>query len=80
MNTLMVMQNAEQGAATSVWAAVSRELEGKGGRYLERCQVSRPIARKGFKPIDPGHAEWAYSEETAKRLYDLSLEMVGLED
>jgi len=77
MATLHVMQNAQQGAATTVWAAVSRELEGRGGRYLERCQVSLPIVRKGFKPIHPGHAEWAYDEQTARELYEVSLRMVG---
>ena len=78
MNTLMVMQSPEQGAATTAWAAVSRELEGKGGRYLERCQVSEPLVRKGFKPISPGHAAWAYDEEAARNLYELSSEMTGL--
>ena len=76
-NTLHFMANTEQGASTSVWAAVSRDLEGKGGKYLEQNQISVP-ARKNFKPIDPGHAEWAYDEQNAKRLYDESLKLVGL--
>ena len=36
------MKNVEQGAATTVWAAVANELEGKGGKYLEDCQESMP--------------------------------------
>lgn len=31
-----------QGAATSVWAAISSELEGKGGLYLEDAHVAGP--------------------------------------
>jgi NAD(P)-dependent dehydrogenase (short-subunit alcohol dehydrogenase family) len=31
------MKTPEQGAATSVWAAIAPELEGVGGRYLENC-------------------------------------------
>lgn len=77
MNTLNFMANAEQGASTSVWAAVSRELEGQGGKYLEQDRISEP-AKKNFKPIEPGHADWAYDGDKAKRLYDVSLTLVGL--
>lgn len=75
--TLMSMMNAEQGASTSIWAAVSRELEGQGGKYLERNRFSEPL-KKGWKLIDPGHAEWAYDEDAAAKLYDISLKEVGL--
>jgi hypothetical protein len=34
-------KSLEQGAATTVWGAVSKELEGQGGRYLEDCQIAR---------------------------------------
>ncbi|KAH7144120.1 hypothetical protein B0J13DRAFT_635034 [Dactylonectria estremocensis] len=71
MTTLNSMMSPEQGAATTVWAAVSRELEGQGGKYLERNQVSHPV-KTGWGLIDPGHAEWAYEEENSKRLYEIS--------
>ncbi len=29
-----LLKSPEQGAATSVWAAIAKEWEGKGGRYL----------------------------------------------
>jgi hypothetical protein len=32
-----ISKNAEQGAATSVWAATASALEGQGGKYLEDC-------------------------------------------
>ena len=62
----------EQGAATSVWAAVGSELEGVGGLYLENCNQALPwkegIAFAGVMPhaLDPEAAErlWAVSEET----------------
>jgi NAD(P)-dependent dehydrogenase (short-subunit alcohol dehydrogenase family) len=34
----------DQGAATQVWAAVSPELAGRGGLYLEDCRVSDAVA------------------------------------
>jgi NAD(P)-dependent dehydrogenase (short-subunit alcohol dehydrogenase family) len=76
MATLNTMMNTEQGASTSVWAAVSRELEGQGGKYLERNRFSEPL-KKGWKLIDPGHAEWTYDTTAAARLYDVSLKEIG---
>ncbi|MBT9524477.1 MAG: SDR family NAD(P)-dependent oxidoreductase, partial [Rhizobacter sp.] len=35
-------KNAEQGAATSVWAATAPELQGHGGLYLEDCNEAVP--------------------------------------
>jgi NAD(P)-dependent dehydrogenase (short-subunit alcohol dehydrogenase family) len=35
-------KSVEQGASTSVWAALSPDLENKGGLYLENCSVSVP--------------------------------------
>ena len=62
----------EQGASTSVWAAVGEELEGIGGLYLEDCGEAAPWSAdnpmKGVMPyaLDPESAErlWALSEET----------------
>ena len=61
----------EQGASTSVWAAVGEELEGVGGLYLEDCAEAPPWSKdnpmKGVMPyaIDPEAADrlWALSEE-----------------
>ncbi|KAI1329569.1 NAD(P)-binding protein [Xylariaceae sp. FL0255] len=72
------MQNTEQGSVMTVWAAVSRDLEGEGGKYLEKCQVSEGI-RVGADSVAPGHAPFVYNEQDAKRLYDLLLQMVGVE-
>jgi NAD(P)-dependent dehydrogenase (short-subunit alcohol dehydrogenase family) len=51
----------EQGAATSVWGAVSDELAGLGGLYLADCAVSANVAPYA---VDPQRAEqlWAISE------------------
>lgn len=61
----------EQGAATSIYAAVSPDLEGVGGKYLEDCAIAKPWSQDapmtGVLPyaLDPGSAErlWALSEE-----------------
>ncbi|KAJ4368979.1 hypothetical protein N0V83_006061 [Neocucurbitaria cava] len=72
-------KSAEQGAATSVWAAVAKELEGKGGRYLEDCQVASQAPEPTGSPADmgfPGYAAYAYDEEKEERLWKISCEMV----
>ncbi|PQE05995.1 short-chain dehydrogenase protein [Rutstroemia sp. NJR-2017a BBW] len=71
------VKSVEQGAATTVWAAVARGLEGRGGKYLEDCQVIGPLPEKAGL-LEPGYAAWVYDEEKAGRLYELSLGLVGL--
>ncbi len=62
------------GGATSVWAASAPELEGRGGLYLEDCQVAGPST----KPSDGGGYEaWALDAAAAERLWRVSEEMVG---
>lgn len=67
-----------QGAATTMYAALSKEWEGKGGRYLEDCAEAELVKTSG--PISPGYAPHAYNEEGEKRLWVDSLRFVGLED
>ncbi|OJJ65857.1 hypothetical protein ASPBRDRAFT_189625 [Aspergillus brasiliensis CBS 101740] len=69
----------EQGAATTVWAAVSSEMEGRGGVYLENCAVANEwVPAAG--PWGPGYAKWAYSPESEARLWKVSLELLGLKE
>lgn len=72
------MKSGEQGAATTVWAAVGKVWEGKGGKYLEDCQVSQPVA-EGFQVLDKGHEKWAYDPENETKLWKMSNEWVGFE-
>lgn len=65
-----------QGAATSVWAALSRSLEGMGGKYLEDVQIAKVYdASEGQWAL--GYFPHAYSPEKEKKLWDVSLK-VGL--
>jgi NAD(P)-dependent dehydrogenase (short-subunit alcohol dehydrogenase family) len=58
-------KSLEAGAATTVWAALAPELEGKGGAYLQDCEVSK------------ADAEWTRDPDAAERLWKLSEELVG---
>ena len=64
----------EQGASTSVWAAVGPELEGVGGLYLENCAQAEPWTPEAPFVVVLPHA---LDPESAERLWDLSLEITG---
>ncbi|KAB0488089.1 NADP-dependent 3-hydroxy acid dehydrogenase YdfG [Pseudomonas reinekei] len=69
------MKTVEQGAATGLWCATSKALDGKGGVYCEDCNVA-PInesgtGRKGVK-------EWAANADFAERLWTISERWTGL--
>jgi NAD(P)-dependent dehydrogenase (short-subunit alcohol dehydrogenase family) len=70
-----INKNPEQGAATSVWAATAKVLEGQGGRYLEDCQISKPADAEATLS-DPGYAAHAYDEKKEGLLWEKSLELV----
>jgi NAD(P)-dependent dehydrogenase (short-subunit alcohol dehydrogenase family) len=74
------MKSPEQGAATTVWAAIGGEWEGKGGKYLEDCSVSEPVSDDEYSGRDPGYVPHAYDEDVAIKLWSLSLRLVGLND
>ncbi|KAI7087660.1 NAD(P)-binding protein [Hortaea werneckii] len=76
------LKSPAQGAATSVYAALSEEWKHKGGRYLSDC-VEQAACRGGdaiSNPGDDGYAEWAYDVDGEERLWRDSLKMVGMSD
>ncbi|KAJ6186429.1 hypothetical protein N7519_007730 [Penicillium mononematosum] len=70
-----MFKSPAQGAATTVWAATAKTFEGRGGRYLEDCQIAMP-PKPDAAQFDPGYAAWAYDEKKAILLWDRSLELV----
>ncbi|KAK7418290.1 hypothetical protein QQX98_004075 [Neonectria punicea] len=74
---MKVMKNQAQGAATTVWAAIGKEWENKGGKYLENCAEAKRDSDDGDL-MGVGHASHAYSEVNEARLWADSLKIVGL--
>lgn len=66
----------EQGAATSVWCATSRQLEGLGGVYCENCDIAVPVP--GDSTELRGVRPWAMSRELAGELWTLSEKLTGI--
>jgi NAD(P)-dependent dehydrogenase (short-subunit alcohol dehydrogenase family) len=72
--------STQQGAATTVWAAVGRDWEGKGGKYLEACGVAEEDTEERYKEAKGawGFAKHAYDPGMEDRLWVESEKMVGL--
>ncbi|KAM5349649.1 hypothetical protein ACJ41O_006154 [Fusarium nematophilum] len=72
-----IMKSPEQGAATTVWAAIGKEWEGRGGKYLADCAEAQ--ASKGESEYNgTGFAPHAYDPESEGRLWEDSFRIVGL--
>lgn len=65
----------EQGAATQVWAATSRQLDGLGGVYLEDCDVAEPAPADGTRV---GVKDYAVDPALAERLWTVSAGLTGV--
>jgi NAD(P)-dependent dehydrogenase (short-subunit alcohol dehydrogenase family) len=66
------LKSIEQGAATSIFAAVSPLLDGIGGRYLEDCHEAHIIASRADSDGRHGVAAYALDPANAERLWGLS--------
>mgnify|MGYP001810547104 CR=1 FL=1 len=73
------LKNVEQGAATTIYACVASELEGKGGLYLEDCQISPVKSQEAIRAelaigtyMPVGLCPYAKDEASADKLWDLS--------
>lgn len=73
------LKSPEQGAATTVWAAIGKEWGNKGGKYLYNCAE----ARRGNDDGNMSGADYAshtFDMESEGRLWNDLLKMVGLTD
>ncbi len=78
MRILNTQKNAEQGAATTVLAAVGKRFEGRGALYLEDCGKAGPV-REGWGLLDGGYVKGRTdNEEDAKRLWGIRCGLVGV--
>jgi NAD(P)-dependent dehydrogenase (short-subunit alcohol dehydrogenase family) len=69
-------KSPSQGAATTIWCAVSPQLAGKGGVYCEDCDIAELVPNDS--PAFSGVRHWAVDQFMAKALWDLSEQLTGL--
>lgn len=68
------MKSLEQGASTTVWAAVAKELRDRGGLYFNDVQEGVPMGETD--DVEMGYAPYAFDEKSEKRLWELSVELL----
>ena len=67
------LKTIEEGASTTVWAALAPELEGIGGLYLEDCAQALPAeAGQTYGGVWP----WALDEADARRLWEYTQQVI----
>ncbi|KAB5533382.1 short-chain dehydrogenase [Coniochaeta sp. 2T2.1] len=74
-----ILMTPAQAAATTVWAAIARQLEGKGGIYLDEVAEAELVG-KDAPYAGPGYSARAFDSDTEKRLWTASLKLTGLSD
>ncbi len=70
-----MLKTVAQAAATTVWAATSPDLEGRGGLVLEDC--TEAVAAGPDVHLWSGFDASVADPDTARRLWELSIAMVG---
>jgi NAD(P)-dependent dehydrogenase (short-subunit alcohol dehydrogenase family) len=75
-NVNEAFKTVEQGASTSVWAAVSPLLANMGGVYLENCNVGEPATED--TPRGSGVSPHIRDEALAEALWAKSEELTGV--
>ncbi|HEX5113879.1 MAG TPA: SDR family NAD(P)-dependent oxidoreductase [Pseudonocardiaceae bacterium] len=75
---LVEFKSPQQGAATTVWAATSAQLAGRGGLYLEDCDVAEALPATADISYPAGVAAYATDPAQATRLWGLSAELTGV--
>ena len=74
---LVEFKTPEQGAATTVWAATSPQLEGMGGVYCADCDIADVV--ESIQPGGGGVMAHAVDPDQAARLWEVSANLTGVD-
>ena len=74
---LVQFKTPEQGAATTVWAATSPQLEGEGGVYCADCDIADIV--ESIQPGGGGVMAHAVDPDQAGRLWEVSANLTGVD-
>jgi NAD(P)-dependent dehydrogenase (short-subunit alcohol dehydrogenase family) len=74
---LVEFKTPEQGAATTVWAATSPQLEGMGGVYCADCDIADVV--ESIQPGGGGVMVHAVDPDQAARLWEVSANLTGVD-
>jgi NAD(P)-dependent dehydrogenase (short-subunit alcohol dehydrogenase family) len=75
---IFTYKTIEQGAATTIVAAVRREFATTGGHYLDDCQEAYTVPNDANLADHPhGVKAWALDPAAAERLWTVSMNLIG---
>ena len=69
-------KTVEEGAATTIWCAVSAQLNGKGGVYCEDCDIAAMVPADS--KLKSGVRPWAVDKVAAEALWSLSEKLTSV--
>ena len=72
-----ILKSPEQGAATTVIAAIGKEWENKGGKYLEDCEEAQR-GKDDNNTFGVGYVSHTFDQKNEERLWEDSLKIVGI--
>ncbi|KAI9727407.1 MAG: hypothetical protein M1834_008413 [Cirrosporium novae-zelandiae] len=75
---MKILKNTAQGAATTVWAAVGKVWEGKGGKYLENMREGVEVETADI--YSGGYKSFAFDQEAQRKLWEVSCKLVGVSE
>ena len=78
-SVLKMFKTPAQGAATTTVCALSKDWEGRGGKYFEECEESHPV-QEGYAVTDGGFVAHTYNPDAEQKLWVESLKLLGLQD
>jgi NAD(P)-dependent dehydrogenase (short-subunit alcohol dehydrogenase family) len=70
------LKTIEEGAATTIWCAVSPQLNGKGGVYCEDCDIAAMVPADS--KLNSGVRPWAVDKAAAEALWSLSEKLTSV--
>ena len=74
-NVNELFKTVEQGASTSVWAATSSYLNGRGGQYLHDCEEA--VIHDQIPESRTGVMRYAVDKNNAERLWEVSKQLLA---
>ncbi|KQS41799.1 SDR family NAD(P)-dependent oxidoreductase [Pedobacter sp. Leaf194] len=69
-------KTVKQGGSTTAWASFSPQLKGKGGLYLEDCNIAPIVPNGSDAPF--GVRPWALERKAADKIWDICQRMTGV--
>ena len=73
-----LIKSVPEGASTTIWAAIGKEMSDQGGLYLEDCSIAEKEKGPTMLTGSAAYLNEYTHENQGKKLWDYSLKATGL--